>query len=310
MIPKVSICIPAYKRPELMKVCLESISKQNFTDYDVVITDDTPDNSVGEIVNSFKNKIKNLKYYKNEIIKGSPENWNECVKKAKGEYIKIIHCDDSLADENSLFEYVKILDKNPRVNFAFSSSKVCDKNGKIIYTYKPNQQKVDNLSKDIGSLFGGNFIGPPSATIYRKTNIKYDKNLKWLVDEDFYMMLLRENHNFVFVETPLIIVSSEGDDKMTDECKNDKCIEFRENLYVYNKTRENGTRVRISDYFNIFLNLIQKYNIRKLDDLKICVPFDKTMLSINILIRINNNLILINKFKKYLTKKYEEFAKI
>jgi glycosyltransferase involved in cell wall biosynthesis len=72
--PKVSICIPAYKRPGLMKICLDSICKQIFTDYEVIITDDSPNNEVSEIVDDFKYKIKNLKYFKNEKRMGSPEN--------------------------------------------------------------------------------------------------------------------------------------------------------------------------------------------------------------------------------------------
>ena len=35
--PKVSICIPTYKRPELLKVALDSCLAQTFKDFEVVI---------------------------------------------------------------------------------------------------------------------------------------------------------------------------------------------------------------------------------------------------------------------------------
>ena len=38
--PKVSICIPAYKDREGLKRLLKSIEKQSFTDYEVIISDD------------------------------------------------------------------------------------------------------------------------------------------------------------------------------------------------------------------------------------------------------------------------------
>ena len=46
---KVSICVPAYKNPVGVERLLESIKVQSFTDYEVVVTDDSPDGSVEEL---------------------------------------------------------------------------------------------------------------------------------------------------------------------------------------------------------------------------------------------------------------------
>ena len=47
---KVSICVPAYKNPVGVERLLGSIKVQSFTDYEVVVTDDSPDGSVEEVV--------------------------------------------------------------------------------------------------------------------------------------------------------------------------------------------------------------------------------------------------------------------
>lgn len=284
-----------------MRVCLESICEQTFGNYEVVITDDSPDNKVGEIVNEFRHKIKSLKYYKNKEVRGSPENWNECIRMATGEYIKIIHCDDYLSDESSLGKYVKMLDENPDANFAFSSSSMCDKNGKITRTHKPSKEKLNNLSKYIGSLFGDNFIGAPSATIHRRTTVRYDKNLKWLVDIDFYMALLKKNSNFVFSKEPLIIISSESDDKVTNECVNDKCVLFREYLYVYNKNTANGIIIKISSYLRVFWGIISRYNILREQDLASCGLLNKISFQLRVLMavqKIMSHYGFVGKIKK------------
>lgn len=39
--PLLSICIPAYERPALLKRLLDSIAKQVFKDFEVIITDDS-----------------------------------------------------------------------------------------------------------------------------------------------------------------------------------------------------------------------------------------------------------------------------
>ncbi len=48
---KVSICIPAYKQVSFLRKCLESVLMQDFTDYELIITDDSPDDSVKQLVN-------------------------------------------------------------------------------------------------------------------------------------------------------------------------------------------------------------------------------------------------------------------
>ena len=44
--PLISICIPAYKRIDYLQKLLDSISIQTFKDYEVIVTDDSPDESV------------------------------------------------------------------------------------------------------------------------------------------------------------------------------------------------------------------------------------------------------------------------
>ena len=42
----VTICIPTYKQTQYLKKCLDSILIQNFKNFELIISDDTPDNSV------------------------------------------------------------------------------------------------------------------------------------------------------------------------------------------------------------------------------------------------------------------------
>jgi glycosyltransferase involved in cell wall biosynthesis len=72
---KVSVCIPAYKQKELLARCLDSLLLQGFKDFEVIITDDTPDDSIADFVKGFKSDFP-LHYYRNVIPLGSPANWN------------------------------------------------------------------------------------------------------------------------------------------------------------------------------------------------------------------------------------------
>ncbi|MTE24973.1 glycosyltransferase, partial [Microbacterium sp. ZXX196] len=42
----ISICIPAYKNPKLLKRCLNTVLEQTYSNIEVIITDDSPNEDV------------------------------------------------------------------------------------------------------------------------------------------------------------------------------------------------------------------------------------------------------------------------
>jgi len=231
---KVSICIPAYQQPEYLKRALLSIFEQTYNDYEVIISDDSPDDSVLDVVKEFDDK--RIKYFKNDEIKGSPENWNVCIDNATGEYIKILHHDDWFTEKDSLFKFVKMLDDNPDTDLAFSASANCRQDTKLKNIFCTPIIKLHKLRQNPMFLFTGNIIGSPSATIYRrKINKKFDKNLKWVVDIDFYLNILLDNPEIVFCKEPLISVLTESENRVTSFCRYNKSVELPEYIYLYSK---------------------------------------------------------------------------
>ncbi|HUZ60328.1 MAG TPA: glycosyltransferase, partial [Hanamia sp.] len=87
--PLISICIPAYKHVDYLKKLLDSVSIQTFKDFEVVITDDSPDDGVKQLLETFPT-TNNIRYYKNSKALGTPENWNEAIRKSEGTWIKLM----------------------------------------------------------------------------------------------------------------------------------------------------------------------------------------------------------------------------
>jgi len=58
MNPKLSVCIPAYNRPEVLKPLLDSILSQDFASYEIVICEDKSPKrkEIAEIVRSYQLK--------------------------------------------------------------------------------------------------------------------------------------------------------------------------------------------------------------------------------------------------------------
>ena len=180
----VSICIPTYKQTKYLKLCLDSILAQSFKDYEVIISDDTSDDSVKDFVSTYK--IQNLSYFKNVPAIGTPGNWNAAIAKAKSKYIKVMHHDDYFLKPDSLQKFVAAAEKN-NSNFVFCNTEVWHTSDNSRRISGPNSIQLERIKKDPSFLFFRNKIGAPSATLFLRNGSVFDENLKWLVDVDFYI---------------------------------------------------------------------------------------------------------------------------
>ncbi len=263
--PKVSVCIPAYKQPELLRRTIKSVLVQDFEDYEIIITDDSPDDSVKELVlEQFTDK--RIKYHKNTEKMGSPENWNEAVRLAAGKYIKILHHDDWFSDKDSLSEFVKMLDDNLEADFAFCSSFAYGEDNQLKFVHSPNDEQLKKLSHSPNYLFHGNCIGSPSATIYRnKFDLIFDYKLKWVVDIDFYIRILMKNSKFTFTKRPLICITTGSSLQVTHECIGNKEVEIFEWLYLYNKIKKRT--IPSPRHLRFFWSLFRTYKIDSIQKL-------------------------------------------
>lgn len=268
---KVSIIIPSYNNFESFKRVLNSVLLQNFQDWEVIITDDSDNNDIEIFLD--KLDMPKIKYFKNETRLGSPENWNEGIRKAGGEYIKILHHDDWLADANSLEKFVKLLDENPKCDFAYAKSINIDTDTGEMKCRKA-QRYVNRLHKDPFELFLSNRIGAPSVVIFRNgkhlnKNLLFDSNLKWVVDIDFYLQCLLQNNNIAFLNEVLINIGI-SKTQITNTCQNDDGIRLYEQLYLYNKYK---SHLQGDKYQKALVAFIDQLNIKDLNCLNTLLPY-------------------------------------
>ncbi|HEU0063961.1 MAG TPA: glycosyltransferase family 2 protein, partial [Flavisolibacter sp.] len=171
----ISICIPAYKRTFYLKRLLDSIIVQTYKNFEVIITDDSNDDSVEQLVKQYSNEAE-IKYVKNNIALGSPENWNEAIRIATGNWIKIMHDDDWFADKEALSSFCHAIESYPDCSFVFSGYQNIYENNKMNMVLL-NTPKRFFLYNPI-QLIAENVIGPPSVVIYKKRDsIVFDSSL-------------------------------------------------------------------------------------------------------------------------------------
>ena len=109
-IPWASFCMSTYKRPEFLKTQLGLVLQQTFTDFEIVIADNDPDESGKTIATSFNDP--RIKYAGNGGNIGIVPSYNRSVDRALGQYIVMI-TDDDPVDINLLSIFNKLMELHP-----------------------------------------------------------------------------------------------------------------------------------------------------------------------------------------------------
>jgi len=232
MNPFISICIPAFKRVEYLRRLLDSISVQSYRDFEVIITDDSDDNSVADLVTGYE-KGFSIIYKKNKPSLGTPENWNESIRHASGQWIKLMHDDDWFSDVNSLVRFEKAIKQNPSGRFFYSAYLNVFEDNKQVQVFITSFRRR-KLQQDPVTLFSSNVIGPPSVTIVKNDKeFWYDRTIKWVVDIDFYIRYLKNNPP-VYIPEALIKVGIHKE-QVTQSTFGVAPIVIPENFYLLNK---------------------------------------------------------------------------
>ena len=257
---KASICIPVYNNLTQVKRCVSSILSQHYHDFQIIITDDSDNDEIGDYV---RNLPLPVAYFKNEKKLGPIHNWNRALEEADSEYVKIFFSDDWFTDEDSLGKFVSLLEDNPEAGIAFSGSRQTpeqqmpdaypDSAGKIPnehavlagYAASENQEEqpwerhaskafIQNLKADWRNLFLGNQIGTPSAVIFRNTGVRFTPDSHWASDMFLYFDLLKQNPHFAYTEEPLICVGL-SKDQYTHTFRDHDQRKLQDYLHMYEK---------------------------------------------------------------------------
>jgi glycosyltransferase involved in cell wall biosynthesis len=173
-IPLVSIIIAAYRScPDFILLSIDSALAQSWPSIEVLVRDDSPDDSLREIIVSRKDPRVN--YHHNLISLGTGNNHWQAFMRAQGEFIVILNHDDLLAAD-FVSSLVPMLQHNPGLVLAFCDHWIIDNSGLVqdAETDSASQRYGrKNLKKGVyqpfGSLLVDQTIPMAMGTVFRRT---------------------------------------------------------------------------------------------------------------------------------------------
>ena len=216
--PKVSIVIPTYNAGKYLIETLDSIFRQSFDDFEIVLIDDCSTDDTEVKVRGVEDD--RVRYMKLEANHGGPSYpRNVGVGKARGEYIAFFDSDDLML-EGKLARSVSFLDREQGVSLVFTDAlKINDIGelmpGTLLSRYSDmrrclietgQQGEYMMRSEDaFRCLFFENYI-PTSSVVVRKALLnkfgQFDDDLLNGDDRDMWFRVAR-NSDIGFIDYPL-----------------------------------------------------------------------------------------------------------
>ena len=91
---KFSVLIPTRNRLQYLTHAVETVTRQDYPDWEIIISDNFSQEDVGQYVESLNDS--RIKYYRTSSFISVTDNWNNAIEKATGDYVIMLGDDDAL----------------------------------------------------------------------------------------------------------------------------------------------------------------------------------------------------------------------
>jgi len=229
MKPLVSICIPTYNREKTILDALNCALNQTYKNIEILISEDHSSDQTLALIKKVKDPRINLIIQKERL--GMIPNWNFCIQKAKGEYIKFLHSDD-LIDLTCVEKELHFFLKNKDVSLVTCKRKFIDDQDKLLYTMQFANKNTNENGREYGHKLITNIrenrIGEPSAVMFRKSDALkaglFDSRFSQLADFEFWLRLHLFG-NIGYINEPLCSFRLHGGSNTTAAIKDGRFID-------------------------------------------------------------------------------------
>ena len=253
-----SILLPTYNHILGTKRILEQLSNIS-QEIEIIISDNSTNNEITKLVKEYKN-INNLTYHKSNTKPA--QNWNFLIQKAKGNYIWLLHHDESLLHKTHIEQLLEILKTNIHDILVMPTLlKFPDRRYRL---HVPKFIEKVLINYFANYVLKRNFIGPMSALIVKKSKTElFDTNLKWLTDQEWYYRIFQNSKNILFIPKIEIVSFQNEHESLTNKIRKDlKKINKIEKKYIIKKHSVSASLL-FEPIIWLIIRLVSRLNIFK-----------------------------------------------
>lgn len=91
---KFSVLLPTRNRLDLLSYAIESVRKQNYEDWEIIVSDNFSEENIADYISSLQDF--RIKYFRTDQFIPVTDNWNNALDKSDGDYVIMLGDDDCL----------------------------------------------------------------------------------------------------------------------------------------------------------------------------------------------------------------------
>lgn len=194
----ISIIIPLYNQAKKLEKCLQSIKKQTYNNYEIIIVNDRSIDHLSKIFKQAKKDFGiNIEYIHNSVNHGAPYSRNKGLRRSKGEFL--LFCDaDVVLKEDALKIMLEELKSHPEASFVYPSHRY----GKKLFKLWPfDPEKLKQMP----------YIH--STALVRREHLPHpawDESLRRLQDWDLWLTMLEKGYKGHWIDKVLFTIKPGG----------------------------------------------------------------------------------------------------
>lgn len=265
--PKISVVMPTYNRANYICESIDSILRQTFTEWELIIVDDCSTDDTLSIARHYEEIDNRIRVIHNETNKQLPESLNIGFRHARGKYLTWTS-DDNWFLSRALEVMNEYLDRNDHYSMVCTGFLFVDDKKKFLYEALPYIEQ---------DMYTGDVVG--ACFMYRREVLdqigEYDTTLFCAEDYEYWLRMLYYGKKIGYI--PGVFYLYRLHDASLAVGKADQVKEKNKRLYlkyldwILNNIKESPTQLML------FYSIMLKYRDIEFDDINskfsgICAP--------------------------------------
>lgn len=238
--PLVSVIMNCYNSDAFLREALDSALNQSYKNIEIIFWDNQSTDSSAEIVKSYKDE--RIRYFLAPTFSPLYAARNFAIEQARGEYIAFLDCDDAWLSDK-LQKQVKAMQSGD-YGFCYSNS-FSLKNGIKKPLMRSKRPSGDIFAYQIALYSIDILTVMLKKSAYDKMSEKFDENLNYPGDFEFFIRFLKDNRA-IYIDECLAIYRSDNANSIThsNHQKNMKELE-----YAINKLESKFSSAELANSF-------------------------------------------------------------
>lgn len=177
--PKVSVIVPSYNHARFLRICLDSVIAQTFSDWELILIDDGSSDNCVEIARSYTDP--RIQVYQNETNLGTYGTQQRALTMAQGEFVAVLNSDDFWVP-GKLEQQVKALEGHPFLRLSYVLGWKADDKGQVDTSDDVHEGWPKDEVQDVLPLLLSENRILASGVMFRRKTLRFETKCRYSGD--------------------------------------------------------------------------------------------------------------------------------